>query len=181
MHKSVKSVLEWFGYRMVSLFPLDVMHLLDLGVAKRIISDIMTKKVSDNYFIKELTCVNLYKKFVDDIAQKHKRFKEFCPTIFARKTLDEHIKFKATEGRQFILYTGLVLLKEFLDPQAYEHFLWMSLAYRTLFSQNLTVDMMSTAQKLLERFVGDYQQFYKRNVAYNVHSLLHLVDCVRKH
>lgn len=34
---------------------------------------------------------------------------------------------------------------------------------------------------LLERFVRDYRKIYNRNVAYNIHSLLHLVDCVRKH
>lgn len=41
--------------------------------------------------------------------------------------------------------------------------------------------MLSTAQKLLVRFVEDYKTFYKRNVSFNVHSLLHLVECVRKH
>lgn len=72
-------------------------------------------------------------------------------------------------------------MKEFLSKAAYEHFLCLSLGYRVLFSSNLNEKKLNAAQTLFEMFVKDFTKFYKRNISYNVHSLLHLVDDARKY
>lgn len=65
-------------------------------------------------------------------------FAKFTPIEFARRPrdLDDTPRFKATEFRQIVLYTGIILFKEFLDKDAYEHFLKLSVAYRILSSNN---------------------------------------------
>ena len=40
-HKNPFSVLERYGFGMVSMFPLDDMHLVDLGVGKLIVNSLM--------------------------------------------------------------------------------------------------------------------------------------------
>ena len=40
---------------------------------------------------------------------------------------------------------------------------------------------LTVADNLLQNFVGQFKQFYKRNLAYNVHGLLHIADCVRQY
>lgn len=67
-------------------------------------------------------------------------YHEYTPSEFARKTrsFEEVIRFKATEVRQFLLYTGIVLLKGFLSEDAYTHFLKLSMAYRLLSSSATT-------------------------------------------
>ena len=52
----------------------------------------------------------------------------FCgkmPSEFARqpRSLNEVERWKATEFRQFLLYTGMVVLKQFLSKDMYSHFL----------------------------------------------------------
>lgn len=66
-----------------------------------------------------------------------------------------------------------------MTPEAYTHFLFLSLGYRILFSANLSPEKINTAEKLLHSFVGRFKRFYNRNLPYNVHGLLHLADCCR--
>lgn len=58
--------------------------------------------------------------------------KEYCPSDFARRprSLDICSKYKATEFRQFLLYTGPVVTYGILDEQLYKHFLFLHAAIR---------------------------------------------------
>lgn len=47
-HKIKQSIMENFGYRMVSQFPIDVMHLIDLGVTKQIVLSVIRQVKSGN-------------------------------------------------------------------------------------------------------------------------------------
>lgn len=91
---------------MVSQFPLDYMHLVCLGVMKR----------------------RLGSRVIDDISQHLLNLKSHIPSEFARKprSLKEIDRWKATEFRQFLLYTGPVVLAEILHPNMYKNFLLLS-------------------------------------------------------
>lgn len=94
--------------------------------------------------------------------------------------MDEYARFKATEFRQIVLYTGVVLFKEFLNADAYQHFLRLSLAYRMLSSDEVTEDRIDLAEKHLQQFVKEFSHYYgKNNMGFNVHGLLHLSNDVR--
>lgn len=186
-HKVKYSALERYGFLMISQFPLDVMHLVDLGIGKLIVSSIMNdvkNQISELLFPAPPSGISAsqYRKSMRAVMSKrHGELKNNAPQVFARtpRPLNECKLFKATEFRQFILYTGIVIMKEFLSKEAYQHFLCLSLGYRVLFSTILNEKKLDAAQTLLEMFVKDFTKFYKRNVSYNVHSLLHLVDDAR--
>lgn len=60
--------------------------------------------------------------------------KNYIPCEFARKprSLKEVKQFKATEYRQFLLYTGPIVLKEILDSTKYDHFITLQIAITIL-------------------------------------------------
>lgn len=107
-------------------------------------------------------------------------FAKYTASEFQRKPRDLFScgNFKATECRQILLYTGMVLFKNYFIPVAYTHFMKLCIAYRIL---NSPIDdsILGEALKLLEQFVRDFYKFYKEEqLTYNVHSLLHFVaDC----
>lgn len=186
-HKVKYSILERFGFNMISQFPLDVMHLVDLGIGKLILSSIVNatkKQITDMFLLPRpanTSAANHRKLVRSAMSARHGEFKSNSPQVFGRypRPLDECKYFKATEFRQFILYTGVVLMKEYSSNEAFHHFLCLSLGYRVLFSSNLNTKKLDAAQKLMSLFVKDFRQYYKRNLSYNVHSLLHLVDDAR--
>ena len=59
-------------------------------------------------------------------------------TNFARqpRSLTELDRWKATEFRQFLLYTGVVVLRVVLSKPQYEHFLTLTIAVRILCTED---------------------------------------------
>lgn len=86
--------------------------------------------------------------------------------------------YKATEYRQILLYTGMVLFKPFLSTILYHHFLLLVYAYRMLSGKEF-LSGLPLADNLLEKFVPKFRNIYKK-VGINVHNLLHLSDCARR-
>lgn len=113
-----------------------------------------------------------------------------CPTLSSlhqilhvgRGLLKRFPWYKATEFRQIILYTGLVLFKKHLNRTAYSHFLCLSMAYRLISSSSPSESRINAAEKLLIVFVKGFKPIYvEHNFGDNVHNLLHLADCVLLH
>ena len=90
------------GIGMVSQFPLDYMHLVCLGVMRRLLM----------LLIKGPLHCRLQALVVRQISDALLTMKTFMPREFARKprSLAEMDRWKATEFRQFLLYTGPVVL-----------------------------------------------------------------------
>ena len=55
--------------------------------------------------------------------------------------------------------------------------------FRILCSQKFSQqnDLVNYAEKLLILFVKQYKKFYSANIVYNIHSLIHMADDVRKY
>lgn len=171
-HKST-SILESLGIGMVTQVPLDYMHLVCIGVTKRLIQ----------FWVKGAIDIRMTKDKLD-IASKHLlSLRVHISDDFARKprSLEDIDRWKATELRQFLLYTGPIILKDILQKDNYLHFLSLSVAIRILADRHLHLKQNYCARSLLYWFVQNYYVLYgKKFLTYNVHNLLHLCDDVLK-
>lgn len=101
---------------------------------------------------------------------------------FSRKprTLNDVDRWKATEFRQFLLYTGIIVMKSVLSPNCYNHFVTLSIAIRILADPKLCISFNNYANSLLIWFVSNYGNIYGNEyLSYNVHNLIHIARDVQ--
>lgn len=154
----------------VNLFPLDYMHLVCLGVTKKLISLWLNTGPTN---------VRLPSWKIKNITTSLNNIKKCTTNDFARKprAIEEFKRYKATEFRQFLLYTGPIVLKNILSDDCYQHFMTFSVTLRILLNSNQNSKYLRYAKKLLEFFVERFQQIYGcQFISHNIHGLLHLVD-----
>lgn len=164
------------GFGCISSVPLDYMHLVLLGVMKKLIRLWLLGPLK----------TRLNSKKVHKISKKLLRLRHSVPKEFGRKprTIFEFRHWKATEFRTFLLYTGPIALKDILPIEQYENFILLHSAIRILCSKIHIEDSknIDCAHEMLERFVLDFQDIYgKKFVSHNVHNLLHLCSDVKKY
>ncbi|XP_055684793.1 uncharacterized protein LOC129790961 isoform X1 [Lutzomyia longipalpis] len=169
--------LENAGIKMVSQFPLCSMHLIYLGVLRTL--GVLWSTPKSQHF--KLSTKNRKK-----MNALHLSLTKNVPMEFSRKPDDFRYvkKWKATQCRQLLLYTGMVVLKDVLDKDHYAHFLLLSVAVRILSSEAFVsnVQIIDQANEMLQVFVKYYPKMYGVDqVVYNVHNLLHLTDCVHEY
>lgn len=90
---------------------------------------------------------------------------------------------KAIEFRHILLYFGPVVLKEILQPEMYEHFIYLFCAIRIASCDTLVSNdkMRMIARKLLLDYVEMYIDIYGLDsINSNVHNLCHLMDDVER-
>lgn len=98
------------------------------------------------------------------------------------RQLSERLRWKATELRQFLLYTGPVILHDVLSEPVYNNFMLLSVAIFILSSPTLCIGLNDFAHSLLVSFVKHFSELYgPQFVSYNVHGLTHLSEDVKKH
>lgn len=157
---------------MVSAFPLDYMHLVCLGIVRRLLH-----QWSHGSYNTKLSQAQLA-----TISDKLAVVRPDIPHVFSRKprALAEYKQWKATELSLFLLYTGPVVLKGVLSPEMYSNFLDLSVAIRILLSPDLYSHYLHYSEQLLCYFFSTFGRLYGRNqLVYNVHSLIHLPDDAR--
>ena len=152
---------------MINNFPIDYMHQTCLGVMKRLMITWIKGKRQNRFSIhqKDLISDRLIK------LQKH------IPSLFARKprSLDDIDYWKASEFRQFLLYTGRIVLKGIMKDELYSHFIILCVAIRILASERLNSSLNQTAKQQLNMFLARSTNLYGTEfMVYNVHCLSHL-------
>ena len=173
-HQTQASPLIVHGLQCVKSFCLDYMHLVCLGVVKRIL-----------YFLKQGPAVcKLSNQQICDISRNLQSFSGKLPSEFARqpRSLFEMERWKATEFRQFLLYTGPVALKKVVSESVYEHFLCLTVAISILLESDdeKRTAYLDYAQQLLDYFVDKSRDIYSELfIVYNVHNLKHLPEDVK--
>lgn len=161
------------GISCIKSFPLDYMHLVCLGVVKRILS-----------FLKSgpRQC-RLSGQQLDILSGKLSALNGKMPREFARQPRSLYYldRWKATELRQFLLYTGPLVLRSVVSNQVYKHFLSLTVAMSILLEsdEDFRNEHLSYARELLKYFVKTSEMVYGDTfVSYNIHSLIHIADDV---
>lgn len=167
-HKGLSPFLQLPSLNMVEDFPVDYMHQVCLGVMKKLLL----------LWIKgPRQLCRLSAGQVTQVSTRLIEMRQNIPREFARKPrrLDELDRWKATELRQFLLYTGKFVLKDVLPEANFNHFMTLSIAMCILVNLKLVAQHGVYAHQLLLHFVSKSGQLYGPEfLVYNVHSLLHL-------
>ena len=154
---------------LVKSFSVDYMHQACLGVMRRLLL----------IWIKGKRETRFTSRHVEEISKKLLEIQQFIPREFVRKPrgLQDIDRWKATEFRQFLLYTGKLVLKGTLRSDLYSHFMTLSVALCILVSPRLVQTHRDYAHKLLVYFVKRGRELYGNEfLVYNVHSMLHLAE-----
>lgn len=173
-HHTGHSPLEVIEAGLVSQFRLDSLHLVYLGVFKRLI--LAWKKWNGPW--------KLHYNTIAEISQKLVKLKSSCPRDFNRppRTLTELSFFKATEFRRLLLYDGILIFKDSVTDAVYKHFLLLHCAIYILSSSSLVQTHYNYANILLRTFISHSAAIYgKKFIVYNVHSLSHLSNECETH
>lgn len=154
---------------MVQQFPIDYMHQACLGVMKKLIT----------VWVRGDRKVRMSAGQISNVTQRLLSLRKVIPSCFARKprNLEDVDRWKATELRQFAVYTGKIVLKGILADQLYDHFMVFSVALGLLLCPTLAVEHNSYSKELMKYFVGKAGELYGDHfMVYNVHSMVHLPE-----
>lgn len=160
----------------ISGTPIDYMHCVCLGVVKKLLKKWTRGPQKLSKPNQKLLC----SKLQDLHGYLPKEFSNRKP-----KKLKYLLSvWKATDYRQFLLYTGPVVLKNVLKKESYDHFLILHMAISILTNETFCryEQYLEFAEKLLDNFVQKSFTLYGLSfMSYNTHNLLHLVYFVRIH
>ncbi|EFN64455.1 hypothetical protein EAG_07646, partial [Camponotus floridanus] len=173
-HKGTSLLEQIPGLDMIKSFPLDYMHLICLGVVKKLVV---------NLWCFGKPSVKLSYRDIANISSNLINQAKNIPIEFNRKprSLLEAKRWKATEFRQFLFYTGPVVLRKILNNNRYINFLCLHVAIIILTSSKYSC-FIDYATKLLSYFVNTFKILYgAENISHNVHNLLHLSEDVKIH
>lgn len=150
------------------------MHLIYLGVVKKLIVAFWCNgkppsKLSYNQ--------------IHQISEKLNVLRKDIPGEFNRKprSLLDSKRWKATEFRQFLFYSGPVVLKCLLSSDMYQNFMTLHVSLTILSNAKLQNSLINYAEELLIYFVKTFMILYgKHSMSHNVHNLLHLCSESKK-
>ncbi|XP_065640085.1 uncharacterized protein LOC136071733 [Hydra vulgaris] len=176
-HQHEKSIFsEVHSLDFINMFTLDYMHLVCLGATRRIL-----------YFfkggIKGTNHGKISLNMLDQISNSLLQINGKLPSDFARqsRSLSDLDRWKATEFHSFLLYYGIIVLKDIIDLRTYKHFLSLSISIRILCNSNAEFrnSNIENARRLIKYLViNSTEIFGQLFCVYNIHSLLHICDDV---
>lgn len=172
-HHKGKSILENLNIGMVSQVPLDYLHVLLLGVIKRIVF----------IWIDGPVPFKLSSSVINRINQRIYLLVKYVPSEFSRKPrkLNEYKRWKGTEFRFFVVYSSLVLLYDLIDKDLVSFMSLLFISIRILL-RNSTQSDIAYSNELLKYCVDNFGELFGvSQITYNVHNLIHLAKNVTDH
>lgn len=174
-HTGVTALIEVPGLNFIDSFPLDYMHLVCLGVVRTIM----------NLWTFGPVPLKFPSLIINTISSKLVSLKQHMPMEFNRKprSIDELRRWKATEYRTFLLYTGPVVLKSIFKGEMksiYDHFLTLAISISILLSPSHCTEInLAYANTLLRHFVESTKLLYGHQyITHNFHGLIHLSESI---
>lgn len=170
-HHKVTSILEQLPVDMINDFPTsDPLHLLELGMMKKLLKFWL----SDRQYLTNNDKTNINTMLIGFNSKK--------PTDFNRSFRSSLVfkYWKGVEFRQFLLYAGIVVLKDELRSDCYQHFIKLFCAV-TICYCNYYKDYINLAEEEFNEFIEEFADIYGRDqIVSNVHNLCHITADVRR-
>lgn len=177
-HLGVSVIEQLPSFDLIESVPLDYMHLVCLGVMKRMLAH---QKYG---FVFGKPPYKLRSRDIQRLNIRLQRFSSFIPIEFSRRTrkITDCKRYKASEFRTFLLYVGPVVFKNILSKFQYHNFLVLSVAISVLIDVRAYDEKwLKYAEELINCFISGCKELYGFNFfSLNIHSLMHLVDCCRR-
>ena len=173
-HHNGPTILTTLNLGMVTDFALDYMHLVCLGVVKKLII----------LWLKGPLVCRIGGQAKMHISSVLVSLGVHLPKEFVRKprSLRKVDYWKAKEFRMFLLYTGIIALKGKVAEAVFKNFLLLFVAIRILISPTMSSELRNYSSDLLITFVQHFSQLYgAQYVSYNIHALIHLPSDVQRH
>ncbi|XP_074102192.1 uncharacterized protein LOC141529519 [Cotesia typhae] len=167
-HHEGKSALYDLPIDLVQQVPFDYMHLVCLGVMKKTIESLVFGKCKPR---------KLPSFQINMLSTRLANLQLHCPREFARnlRELDKLCNFKATEFRQLLLYTFIVVFHGIITDQQYSHFLLLHSSMRVLLSNSSSSEDVNFAEEAVKNYVIQAEDVHGLQfLTYNAHGLLHL-------
>jgi hypothetical protein len=179
-------LLRLMNIDMVFVAPLEYMHMVCLGVMKRALDAMFEPRTSLER--RRTDFAARHRRVLSDV---HASFAEWCPMEFQRKPAkisDRGLSWKATQYRQVVCYTIAPLLigcKNIaaIADSVIDIFLMLFCGIRILCDANLCQDdaALNEAKDYLLSFVYNSPRIFGKGFpSFNVHSLTHLADEVKR-
>lgn len=157
---------------MIKQFVLDPMHLLYLGVTKRILEFLLQSNSKHK--------VRISAGLKSELERRTRMIIQDIPEEFPRKMrhTGDYSKYKAVEYKFFTLYAAPIVLKDLVSDKIYEHFMLLTSACRLMTYQD-PVPNIERARSYFKQFVNEAADIYGTSfLSINVHNLVHLCDDV---
>jgi len=158
------------GIDIIKSFSLDYMHLVCLGVTRKLI----------NLWLKGPLANRIGNRNSTTLSFLLLSFKKFMPKDFQRKPrgVEEVNRWKATEFRTFLLYFGPIVLKNIINKQCYNNFLCLHVSMTLLLTPNVMSERyLNFCQQILEYFIKTFGKIYgTEHISHNIHALQHICD-----
>lgn len=177
---SRQAILEAIpSFDMVKGIPVEGMHLLDIGVMKKILVWMVFGKTTPARQPRREVLLGYddVESFEKPEAVHHSRFR----TGPKRTFLDELPRFKSTEFHFILHHAGPVIFKNVIPSNLYNNFLLLHVAVRLLSNKDLcrADGMIAYCEDLLKRFVRECIDLYGAHfITYNVPNLIRIPDDV---
>lgn len=170
-HRGTSPFCNYKAFNFLAHFPLDYLHLVALGICKKLVKLWVFKSKNNAQLSPELISIASGRLSV---------YEKFIPTEFGgrRGRPLEAVKFwKATEFRTFVLYLGPFAMDGILSKVALNNFFLLHIPLRLLMNPSQCKEFKETARAVLIQFVEDCKTTYAPNLlTHNFHSIIHLPD-----
>ena len=174
-HHQGTSLFERLPIDMITTFVLDSMHLVSLGVMRRLLFFWLTMGPL-HCRLAGFSQITINNNFLN--------LSSWLPSAFSRKPrpLSEIKKFKATEFHTILKYTGVSAFMNVVNDNVFKNYLLLHVGFTILSSTKFCLKYHQLATKCLrEFFLNSKEQYGIKFCSYNVHSILHLSDDVFNH